>query len=84
MKNYLIWFLIVLNVSCASLINPQEQPVKPMDSKLNIYMTTCSGMAETMGTCHQKANRTCKQGYEVLEEKLDSSGVHREIRFQCK
>jgi hypothetical protein len=41
-------------------------------------------MAETIGTCHQKAKRTCKQGYEVLSENLDSSGVHRGIRFQCK
>jgi len=41
-------------------------------------------MAETIGTCHQKAKRTCKQGYEVLKENFDSSGVHREIRFQCK
>ena len=79
-----MWFLMGLNVSCTSLMNPQEQPVKLMNSKLNIYMTTCSGMAETIGTCHQKASRACKQGYEVLDEKLESSGVHREIRFQCK
>jgi hypothetical protein len=84
MKIYLILFLMVLNASCASLMNPQEQPVQMIDGKLNIYMTTCSGMAETIGTCHEKAQRTCKKGYEVLEEKLESSGVHREIRFQCK
>jgi len=77
-------FLIVLNVSCSSLMNAQEQPVELVDGKANIYITTCSGMAETIGTCHQKAKRTCKQGYEVLSENLDSSGVHRGIRFQCK
>jgi len=65
-------------------MNTQEQPVNVVNGKLNIYSTTCSGMAETIGTCHQKAKRTCKQGYEVLKENFDSSGVHREIRFQCK
>jgi hypothetical protein len=84
MKNYILFFLMALNVSCASLMNPQEQPVQLVDSKLNIYMTTCHGMAETIGTCYQKASRTCNSGYTTLEEKLDSSGVHREIRFQCQ
>jgi hypothetical protein len=62
----------------------QEQPVKLINTKEYIYMTSCSGVAETIGTCHEKAKRTCKDGYKVLNEKLDSSGVHREIRFQCK
>jgi hypothetical protein len=84
LKIYSVLFLIILNVSCSTLINPQEQPVEIIDSKANIYRTTCSGMAETIGTCHQKAKRTCKNGYEVLKESRDSSGVHREIKFQCK
>jgi hypothetical protein len=75
---------MAINVSCATLMNPQEQPVELIDGKANIYSTTCSGMAETIGTCHQKAKRTCKQSYEVLKEKLDNSGIHREIQFQCK
>jgi hypothetical protein len=65
-------------------MNVQEQPVNVVDGKLNIYSTTCSGMAETIGTCHQKAKRICRQGYEILKENLDTSGVHREIKFQCK
>ena len=77
-------FLMVLNISCTALMNPQEQPVNLIDSKANIYITTCSGLAETIGTCHVKAKRTCKNGYEVLKEELDSSGVHRKIKFQCK
>ena len=84
MKNFGILFLMALNISCASLMNAQEQPVELIDGKANIFSTTCSGMAETIGTCHEKAKRTCKQGYEVLKEKIDSSGVHREIKFQCK
>ena len=75
---------MVLNVSCTSLMNPQEQPVNLIDEKANIYSTTCGGMVETMGTCYQKAKRTCKNGYEVLNENRGSSGVHREIKFQCK
>jgi hypothetical protein len=76
--------LMVLNLSCQSLMNPQEQPVNLIDRKNNIYMTTCSGLAETIGSCYQKAQNTCDKGYDVLEEKIDSSGVHRMIRFQCK
>lgn len=75
---------MTLNVSCSTLMHSQEQPVELIDGKANIYSTTCSGMAETIGTCHQKAKRTCKQGYEILNENLDSSGVHRGIKFQCK
>ena len=74
---------MILNLSCTSLINPQEQPVNLLDDKAKIYNTTCSGLAETIGTCHEKAKRTCERGYQVLNEKLDSSGVHREIKFQC-
>ncbi len=84
LKKYSVLLLIALNVSCSTLMNVQEQPVNIIDGKLNIYTTTCSGMAETIGTCHQKAKRTCNQGYKVLKENLDTSGVHREIKFQCE
>jgi hypothetical protein len=84
LKKYITLVLIVLNTACTALINGQEQPVQLMNAKEYIYMTSCSGVAETIGTCHEKAKRTCKKGYKVLNEKLDSSGVHREIRFQCK
>lgn len=65
-------------------MNPQEQPVNLLDSKHKIYKTTCSGMAETIGSCHQKAQRTCSGNYQVIEEKVDSTGVHRELKFQCR
>ena len=84
MNRYSVLFLMALNVSCAALVNPQEQPIELIDGKLNIYKTTCSGMAETIGTCHEKAKRACKNGYELLNEKLDSSGLHRAIQFKCK
>ena len=65
-------------------MNPQDQPVNLIDSKNNIYMTTCNGLAETIGSCYQKAQNTCDKGYKVLEEKIDSTGIFREIVFQCK
>lgn len=83
MKKISIVILLISNISCTSLIHYQEQPVEVVDQKSNIYKTTCSGMAESIGTCHQKAKRTCERGYQVLNEKLDSSGVHREVKFQC-
>jgi hypothetical protein len=83
LKKIFVLLLITLNTSCANLIQGQEQPVEIVNSKENIYMTTCSGLAETMSTCFEKAKRTCKLGYEILDKKLDNS-VHREIKFQCK
>ncbi len=70
--------------SCKSLMNGQDQSVHLIDGKTNTYMTTCSGMAETIGSCYKKAKNTCDNGYHLIEEKIDSSGVHRMIRFQCK
>jgi hypothetical protein len=84
MKTYAIFFLITLCGSCTTLMNPQEQPVRLIDSQTKIYSTTCSGVVETIGTCHEKARRTCKQGYHLLDESRDNSGAHRQIRFQCK
>ncbi len=79
-----VLFLMITILSCKSLMNPQDQPINLIDSKNNIYMTTCSGLAETIGSCYQKAQKTCNKGYELIEEKIDSSGVHRFIKFQCR
>ena len=75
---------MMTTLSCQSLMNAQEQPINLIDSQNHIYMTTCSGLAETIGTCHEKAKKTCKLGNNLLIEVRDSSGVHREIKFQCK
>ena len=76
--------LMLLNLSCTALMNPQEQPVNLIDDMNKIYLTTCSGMAETSGTCHIKAKRACPKSYKVLDETTDSTGVHRQLRFQYK
>ena len=75
---------MLLTLSCTTLMNPQEQPVNGIDDMNKIYLTTCSGMAETTGTCHMKAKRTCSKSYKVLDEITDLSGVQRQLRFQCK
>jgi hypothetical protein len=75
---------MTLTLSCKSLMNPQEQPVNLIDVKNNIYTTTCNGLAETIGTCQLKAQKTCAKGYNLIEEKVDSTGVHRAIKFQCR
>ena len=79
-----MFYVMMLNLSCSSLMNPQEQPVHLKDAKNHIYTTTCSGLAETIGTCYLKAKKTCAKGYTILEETFDSSGVHRAITFQCQ
>jgi hypothetical protein len=84
LKKISIVFLMMIVLSCKSLMNPHEQPVYLIDSKNNIYMTTCSGMAETIGSCYQKALKTCYKGYRLIGEKLDTSGIERLIKFQCK
>jgi hypothetical protein len=67
------------------IINEWARPAYSFDhGKTNTYMMTCSGLAETIGSCYQKAQKTCDKGYHLIEEKIDSSGVHRMIRFQCK
>ena len=78
--------LPVFVLGCSSLLSNSGriQPVQLLDSKTRTFRTTCSGMAETIGSCHMKAKETCEKGYQLLLEKLDSSGVHREIRFQCQ
>ena len=86
MAKFFILILLVFVYGCSSLLNNggRIQPVQLLDSKTQTFRTTCSGMAETIGSCHMKAKETCIREYKILSEKLDSSGVHREIVFQCK
>ncbi len=78
--------VVVLELGCSNLLSNsgRTQSVYLLDNKTQTFHTTCSGMAETIGSCHMKAKETCEKGYQLLFEKLDSSGVHREITFQCQ
>jgi hypothetical protein len=82
MMKITILFLSIALAGCAQLGRPQEQPVKQIENDL--YFTTCSGMVETIGTCFQKAKRTCSGTYIVIKDFRDRSGIHRELTFQCK
>jgi len=84
MNKILIVLTFFCSASCSSLMNGQLQPVKLIDNRNNTYLTTCNGTAETMGSCHNKARDTCNKGYKVLNEKIDSTGIFREVIFQCK
>ena len=84
MDKILVLITFFFCASCSALMNGELQPVKLIDNRSNTYITSCNGTAETMGSCHQKARETCDKGYKTLEEKTDSTGIFREIKFQCK
>ena len=84
MKNLiLIVVLSLLSSSCSSLLKGQSQPVKLIDNRNEIYLVTCSGPAETMGVCYEKAKETCNSELKILSETTGSTGIHRELKFQC-
>ena len=86
MIKFFIILILVFEYGCSSILSRsgRTQPVQLLDNKTQTFRTTCSGMAETIGSCQMKAKETCVRGYKVLSEKLDSSGVHREITFLCQ
>ncbi len=84
MKTLVIIALALLSASCASFLKGQGQPIQLMDDRTKTYKTTCNGVAETIGSCHSKARDSCTSGYKIVNEKIDSTGIFREIVFQCK
>lgn len=82
MKIVILYVFLAVS-GCDQLLRGQEQPVR-LISKDDIYFTTCSGLAETIGSCYDKAKRTCNNKYGIIKQTQDSSGVHRELTFQCK
>jgi hypothetical protein len=68
--------------ACSSLQHFQEQPVQTMADKT--YKTTCNGVAEAWDSCFRKAQRTCSNGYKVLDKVQTNDFVHRELSFSCK
>lgn len=79
-----LFFVCILIVGCAQLSRGQAQPVITLDRKENILATNCGGAVETWGTCFQKANETCKNGFKVLEKEENSTGTSRKLTFKCK
>ena len=81
MKNLTIIIAVLLS-ACSSLQNYQEQPVVTLPD--NAYKTTCNGMAEAWDSCFRKAQRTCPNGYTILDKMQMNDFVHRELSFSCK
>ena len=80
--NYLILAITVSLLGCSQLIQGQIQPVKRLDN--NLYVTNCGGAAETWGTCNEKAMQTCENSYHVVSKFENSTGISRELKFECK
>jgi hypothetical protein len=78
---HFIWFLLLGLVGCAQLLNGEQQPVKQL--KNNLYVTNCGGAVETWGSCNDKAQTTCKNGYTVFRKIENSTGTSRELTFEC-
>jgi hypothetical protein len=83
MKLILISMIFFL-LGCAQLNKGQQQPIIEKSFKERIYFTTCSGAVEDWGSCNQKAQSTCLNGYSVLEKFENAVGGRRELTFQCK
>lgn len=79
---YLFMGSVLFLSSCSSLQNFQEQPVLTLAN--NSYKTTCNGIAEGWDSCFRKAQRTCPNGYKVLDKVQTNDFVHRELSFSCK
>ncbi len=79
----LLIVLFGLIAGCAQLMNGEKQPVMNSPKFKNAYFTSCGGAVETWGTCNEKAQSTCAKGYVILEKNADSTGVKREIHFEC-
>jgi len=82
MKYGLLISLLLLT-ACAQLMKGAEQPVMQYRDA-NTFRTTCSGAVEHWGSCNLKANRTCSNGYVIIEKIADANAVHRELIFSCK
>ncbi len=66
---FIMLLVLLVQSSCAQLMKGDIQPVTQYrDTKT--FRTTCSGSVEHWGSCFNKANKTCSNGYQVIEKKL--------------
>ena len=79
---HFIWFLLLGLVGCAQLLQGEQQPVKQLSN--NLYVTNCGGAVETWASCNNKAMKICEEGYEVIRKIENSTGISRELKFECK
>jgi hypothetical protein len=80
---YLLLISALMIVSCAQLMNGQQQPVIQKSVKEKIFFTTCSGAVEDWSSCNRKARSTCTNGYSEIKRFESAVGGRRELTFQC-
>jgi hypothetical protein len=78
---YILIACSVFISACTSLTNFQEQPVLELGK--DTYKTTCNGIAEGWDSCFRKAQKTCGNGYSVIDKTQLNDFVHREITYKC-
>ncbi len=76
---FIVTFSVFLS-ACQQLLNGQSQPVTVVNGN---YFTSCGGAVETWGSCNNKANKTCPNGYVVLSKDENSTGTRRDLTFKC-
>ena len=83
MKTYASLLLVLFALSaCQQLLNGQQQPVKPRAN--GEYLVGCGGAVETWGSCNNKAQNVCPNGYNIINKEENSTGTVREITFTCR
>jgi len=80
---FIVLSLLLTLTACAQLMNGQLQPVVVKDATKNIMFTTCGGAVEDWASCNRKALKACPSGYSTLKKVDDTTGINRELTFQC-
>ena len=81
MKTINVLVVGMLLAGCQQLLQGQQQPVKQL--KNNLFVTDCGGAVETWASCNDRALKTCQGSYSVFKKEENSTGISRELTFQC-
>jgi hypothetical protein len=79
---YITTGALLLLAGCAT-----ATPIKTGNAKE--YLIECNGLAQTWSSCFTKANNTCTNGYDTLEQSSENAGVlggaqFKHLRIRCK
>ena len=84
MNKLLFIVSVVLLSGCQNFLHGAVQPVKTLDARNGVYITTCSGAVEDWPSCYDKASATCNGKYDVITREDNNRGTYRALTFQCK
>ena len=82
-KKIVLFSLVLVSTACQQLQHGEMQPVKLINPKEGIYLTTCAGAVEDWPSCYDKASKTCNKSYSVLIKEDNSQGTKRNLIFKC-